>query len=85
MKFSDSEPKRNQVIAWVKMFRRSVSRVIVSDYSYSCYFSGNRVTKTLVVIPDEIEHLGIIAIDKALDQIEMPDIIKLGKRITVSS
>jgi len=63
------------------MFRKSASRVIVSNYSYSCFFSGNPITKTLIVFPDEIETMGIITIDKPLDKVEMPDIIKLYKRI----
>ena len=78
---SATESKKRQVTSWVKMFRKSASQVIVSNYSYSCLFSGNLITKTLIVFPDEIETMGIITIDKPLDKVEIPDIIKLYKKI----
>ncbi|MEM7108052.1 MAG: hypothetical protein AAF519_07485 [Bacteroidota bacterium] len=82
MELSPTESKKREVTTWVKMFRRSPCEVMVSNYSYHCLFSGNRRTKTLIVFPDEIEAKGIISIDKPLEEVEIPDIIKLYKRIT---
>ena len=81
MELSVTESKKRQVTSWVKMFRKSACRVIVSNYSYPCLFSGNPKTKTLIIFPDEIETMGIITIDKPLDKVEMPDVIKLYKKI----
>ena len=81
MKPSIIESKRQQVTSWVKMFRNTSSRVMVSDYCYNCFFSGAPITKTLIVFPDEIETMGIITIDKPLNEVEIPDVIKLYTRI----
>ena len=78
---SATESKKRQVTSWVRMLRKSASGVIVSNYSYRCFFTGNHVTKTLIVFSDAIETMGIITIDKPLDKVEIPDIIKLYKRI----
>ncbi|MCR9251813.1 MAG: hypothetical protein NXI20_15410 [bacterium] len=63
------------------MLRKSESEVIISDYSYKCLLSGIPTTKTLIVIPDEIESRGIIAINKPMSQVEVTDIIKIYSRI----
>ena len=81
-KLSPTESKKLEVTSWIKMFRKSPCQVMVSSYCYNSLFSGNPRTKTLIIFPDEIETKGIIAIDKPLEEIEMPDIIKLYKRIT---
>lgn len=81
MKKSTKELKKRQVTSWVKMFSSSPSKVMVSDYSYNCLFSGDPKTKTLIVFPDEIETKGIITIDKPLVEVEIPDVIQLYKRI----
>ena len=83
MKLTRTESKKLQIESWVRIFGKSASRVMVSDYSYKCFFSGNSITKTLIVFPDEIETKGIIAIDKPLDEVEMRDILKLYKRINL--
>ena len=81
MKLSLTESKRLQIISWIRKMRKSDSKVIVSNYSYRCFFSGNPVTKTLIVFPDEIETKGIITIYKPLNEVGIADIIKLYKRI----
>ena len=75
------ESKKYQIASWIKEVRKSDSKIIVSNYSYHCFFSGLPITKTLIVFPDEIEKLGIITIDKPLDKVEMEDITKLFKRV----
>ncbi len=82
MKLSSKESKKSEVTSWIKMFRKSPCTVMVSNYSYNCLFSGDLRTKTLIVFPEEIETKGIISIDKPLEDVEMPDIIKLYKKIT---
>lgn len=81
MKYSMTESKKYQVISWIKQIRNSDSKVLVSNYCYDCFFTGNAMNKTLIVFPDEIEAKGIIAIDKPLSQVELFDIIKLYTRI----
>jgi hypothetical protein len=61
--------------------RKSDSEILVGDYCYKCLFTGKSVTKTLIIFPDEIEAKGIIAIDKPLNRVEVPDIIKLYHRV----
>jgi len=81
MNLSPTESKKLQIISWIKMYRNSTSEVRVSNYSYHCFFSGLPITKTLIVFPDEMETKGIITIDKPLHEIELSDLIRLGKRI----
>ena len=81
MRSSRLVSKQLQVTTWVKRLSTSSSNVIVSNYSYNCLISGKPRTKTLIVFPDEVETKGIIAIDKPLDDVGLPDIIKLYSRI----
>ncbi len=73
--------KQYQIIYWIQKIRQSPTRVIISDYTYNCFFSGIPKSKTLIVFPDELDIKGVIAIDKPLDEVEMLDIIKLYKKI----
>ncbi|MEM6525312.1 MAG: hypothetical protein AAF693_16030 [Bacteroidota bacterium] len=83
IELSSTESKKREVTAWIKMFRSSPCEVLVSNYAYRCLFSGNPKTKTLIVLPDEIDAKGVISIDKPLEKVDIPDIIKLFKRITL--
>lgn len=80
MKLTEIESKKLQIVFWIRIFGKPTSRVMVSNYSYKCFFSGNSVTKTLIAFPDEIEANGVIAIDKPISEVEMPDIINLFNR-----
>ena len=66
MKLNPIELKRLEIISWVRKMRKTHTRVIVSDYSYHCFFSGLPLKKTLIVLPEEVETKGVIAIDKPL-------------------
>lgn len=81
MKLTPAVSKKHQVTTWIKTFRKSGSRILVNNYAYKCLFSGKLVTKTLIVFPDEIETMGIITINKPLDQVELSDVIKLHKEL----
>lgn len=76
-----TEIKKQQVTSWIQSMRNSPSEVLLSDYCYSCIFSGSLKKKTLIVFPDEVETKGVIAIDKALKEVEMFDIIRLHNKI----
>jgi hypothetical protein len=73
--------KKHQIISWIKEIGRSDSKVLVSSYCYSCFFSGIPITKTLIIFPDDILTKGMIAIDKPLNEIEALDLMKFYKRI----
>ena len=81
MKLSHTELKKQQVITWINMCRKSTSNVKVCDYSYNCLFSGLPITKTLIVFPDELETKGVITIDKPLIEVEEQDILKLREKL----
>lgn len=76
-----SSYKEQQVALWVQCLRNNPSRVLVSNYCYNCYQTGNSKTKTLIVFPDELMTKGVIAIDKPLEKVEMLDVIKLYKKL----
>jgi len=81
MKLSPVESKKLQIISWVKKVRQADTKVLVSDYSYHCFFSGLPMRKTLIVLPDEVEEKGVITINKPLIEIEMSDLIGLSKKM----
>lgn len=81
MKASPRIAKQHQIVSWVQNIRKSPSKVLVSNYCYTCFFTGDPLTKTLIVFPDELDTKGIISIGKPLEEIEITDIIKLYKRI----
>lgn len=71
----------HQIISWIEPLRKSSSRVLVSDYSYNCLFTGCPKTKTLIVFPDEIESRGIMSIDKPMQEVGILDLFKLFDKI----
>ena len=81
MNLSSTESKKQLITSWVRKMSNSDSKIIVSNYCYNCLFTGDPRTKTLIIIPDEIETKGIISIDKPIHKVEIPDIIKLYKRV----
>ena len=80
MELSQTELKRIQIELWVSIFGKSTSKVMVSNYSYECVFSGYTTTKTLIVHPDEVETRGIMTIDKPINDVEVHDVINLFKK-----
>lgn len=81
MKMHSPSTKEQQVAFWIQSLRNNPSRVLVSNYCYNCFQTGNPKTKTLIVFPEELMSKGIIAIDKPLEEIEMLDVIKLYKKL----
>lgn len=82
MKWSHTESKKLQITSWIRKISKSDVKVIVSDYSYHCFFTGNPITKTLIVFPDHIETKGVLAINKPLDEVQISDVIKLYGKIS---
>ena len=85
VKLSASQSKKQQITSWIKLFGKTSSNVIVNDCSYKCYFTGKHVSKTMIIFPDEIESDGVYTVGKPLKDIEIPDIVKLGKRIILNT
>ncbi|MBV6644055.1 MAG: hypothetical protein KI790_01320 [Cyclobacteriaceae bacterium] len=81
MKLSSTTPKQEEVISWIRNFRKTSGAIKVSSYCYNCFLTESTKTKTLIVFPEEVDTKGIITIDKPLDEVELTDIIKLCKRI----
>lgn len=81
MKTPNNSSKLNQVSSWIKNFSKSGSNFLVSNYCYDCLFTGNLMTKTLIVFPDELQTKGIITIDKPLEKIELIDVINIYSKI----
>ena len=81
MKATPSQSKQEQVTSWVQKLNKSKSRVLVSSYCYNCFITGNLKTKTLIVFPNELEHKGLIAIDKPLEHVELLDVLQLYTQI----
>ena len=78
---SPIELKKREITSWIRMFRRTPCNVMISNYCYNCLLSGDPRTKTLIVFPDEMDTNRIMAIDKPLTEVEIPDVIELCQRI----
>ena len=78
---SSAESKRMLITSWVRTVTKSNSNIVVSDYSYSCFFTGKPVTKTLIAFPNEMDSKRIVAIDKRMEDVELADIIKLCPKL----
>lgn len=73
--------KSYQIAHSVKVMIGYERPIHVSEYCYNCLMSGDPKKKTLIIMPDQLESQGIIAINKPIKEITHLDLIKNYKRL----
>ncbi len=72
---------REQIISWIRGFGVPTSGIMVENYCYNCVITGDPKTKTVIVLPNDLEDKGVITIDKPLEEVMLTDVIELYSRI----